>query len=270
MTLIGKIFIVLILIMSIVFMSFAVCVYSTHQNWKDLGTKLNADLVRARQTNSERQSEIEQLKNRSALEKAARREALAVLEQKAQEKDQLFQETNDKFSQLFAQHETLISNVERAQKQLDAIKKQNQDLRRNIAETQQDRDDQFAKARDLTDKLANAQGTLVALEQRQQKLVQQFAQAQTVLKAHDLTIDSPVTEIPPSLNGEVVSVGNNLIKISLGRHDGLKRGHQVEVSRKDRYLGRGEITRVDLDEAVAKVNAFAPIRKGDSVQTKIR
>ena len=51
-------------------------------------------------------------------------------------------------------------------------------------------DEQFAKARELTDKLANAQGTLVALEQRQQKLVEQFAKAETVLKAHDLTPDS--------------------------------------------------------------------------------
>ena len=36
MNLVGKIFTVLIFVMSLVFMSFAVVVYATHRNWKEV------------------------------------------------------------------------------------------------------------------------------------------------------------------------------------------------------------------------------------------
>ena len=36
MNLVGKIFIVLILVMSILFMAFSISVYHTHRNWQDL------------------------------------------------------------------------------------------------------------------------------------------------------------------------------------------------------------------------------------------
>ena len=41
MNLVGKIFIVLILVMSLVFMSFAVVVYATHHNWKEVATRFS-------------------------------------------------------------------------------------------------------------------------------------------------------------------------------------------------------------------------------------
>ena len=39
MTLLGKIFTVLILIMSVLFMSFSIMVFATHQNWQKLVDK---------------------------------------------------------------------------------------------------------------------------------------------------------------------------------------------------------------------------------------
>ena len=44
MTLLGKILTILILVMSILFMAFAVSVYATHTNWRDQVTKLGADV----------------------------------------------------------------------------------------------------------------------------------------------------------------------------------------------------------------------------------
>ena len=36
MNLVGKIFVVLILVMSVVFMAFAMAVYATHRNWREV------------------------------------------------------------------------------------------------------------------------------------------------------------------------------------------------------------------------------------------
>jgi hypothetical protein len=274
MTLIGKIFIVLILIMSLVFMSFAVCVYATHQNWKENATSTQSQLTTAQGRNRELESKIEQLQNIASLERAARTESLAVLEQRSRELEQTTQETNAKYEQLLAQHSTAIRTVELSQTQLEQLKQQVSELRQSILESQRDRDEQFAKARDLTDQLHQAEGTRSLLEQRLKKLTDQYARAQEVLKGYDLTIDTPVANIPPQVHGEVVEAGGDLITISLGSDDGIKPGHLVDVSRRERYLGRARVTRVTPDRAVAQLLGAefrkATIQEGDRVQTKVR
>ena len=70
-----------------------------------------------------------------------------------------------------------------------------------------------------------------------QELTQDYTRATTVLKAHDLTVDSPVDNIPPQVQGEVLAVGPDMIEISIGEDDGIKPGHTVVVSRREKYLG---------------------------------
>ncbi len=80
MNLVGKIFVVLIVFMSVVFMSFAVAVNATHKNWKNVvtapDTGLEDQLKKERQTNQvlveERDSKTKELN----AEKAASQEAL--------------------------------------------------------------------------------------------------------------------------------------------------------------------------------------------------
>jgi uncharacterized protein YlxW (UPF0749 family) len=281
MTLIGKIFIVMILIASIVFMSFAICVYATHQNWKELVTSTNPakpglrqQLRSAQDTNTDLESQLERLKNVLSMERAARTEAIAVLEQRNQELDRTHAETNAKYEQLFAQHSTAIATVQQAQNQLEQLKQQVTALRQSILEAQRDRDEQFAKTRDLTDLLHQSEGTKVILEQRLKKLTDQYARAQEVLKSRGETIDTPVANIAPQVEGKVVEAGEDMITISLGSDDGIRPGHLVDVSRRDQYLARARITRVTADRAVAQLlgNEFrkATVQEGDNVQTKVQ
>ena len=81
MNLIGKIFVVLIFVMSLVFMSFAVAVYGTHQNWKveaakrrrPWSTRPAASCKRPRTKKTQLEADI-------AKEAVAKRQALAKLE----------------------------------------------------------------------------------------------------------------------------------------------------------------------------------------------
>jgi len=82
MNLIGKIFIVLILVMSVLFMAFAMAVYATHQNWREavvneqpapdkpLGYKLQLANEKAR--TKELSDQVEKLKQQYDAERAAR------------------------------------------------------------------------------------------------------------------------------------------------------------------------------------------------------
>ena len=93
MTLLGKICIVLILIMSIVFMSFSIMVYATHRNWRDLVISqmpkgLQVQLQDLETENDELDNQLEELKFKLASEQAARRQALAKLEEHSRNQQQ--------------------------------------------------------------------------------------------------------------------------------------------------------------------------------------
>lgn len=270
MNLVGKIFTMLILVLSIMFMVFAIAVYHTHRNWRDLAKKTQQEVTRWRDENEQLRADKQQMVNQLAHERAARRTALARLETQVQQKQQQFEARNQQYSDLLAQQRTAIDAMQNAQRQLDQLKQQIQGLQKEILTAQQDRDQQFSRVRELTDQIHQAQGIQERLEQRMQELTQDFVRATTVLKAHDLTVDSPVDNIPPQVQGEVLAVGPEMIEISIGEDDGIKPGHTVVVSRRDKYLGRAEITRVAPDRAVGRIQQRnAPFQEGDRVQTKV-
>ena len=88
MTLVGKIFVVLVLIMSFVFMAFSVMVYATHRNWRDLVTNPNTglrnNLANARQDAEQARAETLRVREVLASERAARSEALAIAQTRTQ------------------------------------------------------------------------------------------------------------------------------------------------------------------------------------------
>jgi multidrug efflux pump subunit AcrA (membrane-fusion protein) len=269
MNLVGKIFTVLILVMSIMFMAFAMMVYATHRNWQQAAKTAQSQLTQIRSENQRLNSEIEDHKATLAHERAARRQALASLETQVQEKQRDFEARNQQYSELLAQQRTATDAVLNAQQQLNQLKDQISKLEEEVRTARLDRDQQFARVKTLTDQMHQAEGIRVRLEERLKQLTTDFTAATTVLKANDLTMYTPVGNIPPRVRGEVLAVGPDEIEISIGEDDGLRPGHTVVVSRRDKYLARAEITKVSPDRAVGRIQfRNAPIQEGDRVQTK--
>src|SRR5687767_4905979 len=112
MNLLGKIFTVLIFIMSLVFMSFAVAVYATHTNWKELVTNTEASpgkplglkrqLEQLTEQKRDLERQIELVKNALAKEKAARTSALAAAEAKLGQLQTQLTQKNDELAKLEA------------------------------------------------------------------------------------------------------------------------------------------------------------------------
>jgi hypothetical protein len=270
MNLVGKIFTVLTLALSILFMGFAMAVYATHRNWQDLAKQRQTELTRLKDENGKLQETIEQHKARLAHERASRRLAVARLESQVQLKEQEVEARNQQYSELMANQRTQTEAVVNAQRQLDQVKAQITALSEEIRTARQDRDQQFSRVRDLTDQMHQAEGIRARLEERLQQLTEDYTQATAVLTANDLTVSTPVDGIPPEVRGEVLSVGPDMIEISIGGDDGLREGHTVMVSRGDKFLGRAQITSVKPDRAVGRINyRNAPIQEGDRVQTKV-
>ena len=62
------------------------------------------------------------------------------------------------------------------------------------------------------------------------------------------------------------------IEISIGDDDGLRKGHTLEVYRRNAYVGRVVVVRTEPDRSVARIireYRRGIIKKGDRVATKL-
>ena len=282
MTLLGKIFTMLIFFMSVCFMAFTIAVYATHRNWRDvvmnpdatpnkpLGMKFQLENAENRQRDLQR--EIAELENKLAMERAARRQALAALESHRGQLRGALLAREQENTGLVQTQRVAISAMETTQNNLTRLADEVATLRGEIRVTQLDRDKHFERVVATTDLWNQAQGIKRRLEERQGQLVGQNARMRDVLDKHGLNETTPVDSIPPLVNGFVLAVSkNNLVEISIGSDDGLRQGHQLIVSRGSSYLGNIVVRKTAPDRAVGQIIKKVQrgvIQKGDRVATK--
>jgi hypothetical protein len=282
MTLVGKIFTLLILIMSVAFLMLAITVFATHRNWREIVTRpqddpagpgLKFQIEELSAINKQLRQELEQASDRLAIEVAARRFALAALQTKLESAEQQLQAREKAFADLQAAHGTAVTTLETNQENLAAITEENAQLRVLLNEAQQARDQKFDEVVRLTDRMNELQGMREDLEERRMQLVDQIARMKLVLDRNGLDEFTPVVDIPPTVDGVVTAVGDkDLIEISIGSDDGLRKGHALEVFRQNSYLGRVVVQHTEPDRAVAKIlreYRKGTIKKGDRVATKL-
>jgi len=276
MTLVGKIFTMLILIMSVVFLGFAVVIFATHRNWRDMVIEpggLKQQIEELSQTNVRLRDEINRAKDRLAIEQAARRFALAALQSRLADAERQLQtrtkERDDLQTQVNTQEESLATQT----RTLAALTDEVSNLREEIRVAQQERDRYFGDVIALTDRLNAAVGTADTLRERNEQIAQQVSRMKRVMDVYDLTENTPVDTRPPTVNGIVTAVGDrDLVEISIGSDDGLREKHELEVFRDNDYVGRVIVVRTEPDRAVVRIlpeYRRGIIRKGDRVATRL-
>lgn len=276
MTLVGKIFTVLVLIMSIAFMMLAVTVFATHRNWRDMVVQpdgLKSQIEALSKTNAELRIEISRAKDQIALEQAARRFALAAGQTQLEELDEALKRREKEYTDLQAANGTMTETVSRNQMILESLTKENEGLRVEIRTAQQSRDDFFNQVVTLTDDVNRMEGNSRTLQEQHDMLLVQNGKMAKVMRRFEISVDTPVDGMPPRVDGVVTAVSDkDYIEISLGSDDGLRNHHLMEVYRANEYVGRVEIVKVEPDRAVAKIlKDFRRgiIKKGDRVATKL-
>ncbi len=282
MNLVGKIFVVLIFVMSLVFMSFVVAVYATHTNWKEVVTApetgLDAQLKTAKQQSQELKDQLTKLEGELAKETTSKREALAKLETEndelRRERDRLEKELAD----LQVRQREAIAAMDATQKSLANLRQEVDALRTNIQTAQKERETAFTELVKTTDQLHQTANELTVLKARNVQLSEQLADAVAVLNKHDLKpIPALYEGVPDDVKGLVAAVtGNGMMELSIGSDDGLQKGHKLEVYRKadgqSKYLGRIEIVQTQPDKAAAKVlpeYQQGAIQAGDRVAARL-
>ncbi len=283
MTFVGKIFVMLIFVMSLVFMSFAVIVYATHKNWyavvenpatanppglKSQIEKLKGELEVAKTNRSKIEAEV-------AEEKSARMREVSKLTSQVEEVRQQRDEYQKQQAVLTEKSNQAVATMTAAQNTLAKLREEIADLRGINEKVRKDRDEKLAQSVQLEDQLAQAKSESDRLNKRNVELAKDFAHYSKLVQDYEI----PLEASPPRLEGVVLAVNaNGLIELSIGSDDGLAVGHTLEVFRlsaeaaSNKYLGRATVVKVEADRAVARVvpeTRQGQVQVDDRVATRI-
>jgi len=265
-------------------MSFAVMVFATHRNWKEIATNsdtqggkkklgLTQQLEQAKVKHTQLDDQLTRTKNELAEERASRRLALAALQVRLAKAEEALSAKEAALATLDATHTQTALMAKQAEDRLAVLETETQNLRTLLRDTQQVTDKTFNTVVALTDQLNQAEGLKIRLTERQTQLATEITQMKMVMDAHGLTKTTLVSKIPPKVEGRVLAVGaKDLIEISIGADDGLKEGHALEVYRGNTYLGRITIIKTSPDRAVGQIVKElqrGQIKQGDNVSTKL-
>jgi hypothetical protein len=276
MNVLGKVLIILVLVLSVMFMSFAIVVYSTHRNWREAAEGLQKQLTDARtemnNLKGEHDRQVEQL---AAEELAARQQAAKLEAERA-----MLAETN---TTIRAELDRLQQDQRQALAAFAATQKANEDLTAQVTElarqkreSEAARDAQYAQMLAATEERNQKVGQLETAMERNMQLTADVARMTALLQANSLNPATEANAITPTVDGVVLQVrrsgGAQYVEVSLGNDDGIKAGDTVEVFRGSKYLGRLDILETSPDKAVGQVNRRflqGQIQEGDRVATRL-
>jgi outer membrane murein-binding lipoprotein Lpp len=260
MNLLGRLFIVLIFIGSVMFMSLSVVLYATHTNWREQAVKLDGDLKKKTQDLAELQRAKDAMETALRLEiriQANRNVTLkTTVDQLAQDNEDAKAELADLKGELTAQ----VAAVKAAHETTERLRVRLDETSKKLLVAQSDWMDMSTQ---LVSKIDEAHGLATQLANYQSAsslLAKDYRDAMEVLRINGLTGDPALyaSHPPVGIRGTVTEVRpRGVVEISVGADSGLIKGHHLDVIRnregRSAYIGKIEITDVVADRAVARV-----------------
>ncbi len=283
MTLLGKVFMFIILLLSGIFFSLALAINASHTNWRDNATGPNgyqAQIKKLGVTITELKAAIEKSQNELATEQAARRVALASLQTQLAESQKSLTEKESALLNLQSSLSNLTSTQKETTSEIARLASQNDEIKKLIDSTIQDRNSQRAKVISLTDEYNSLQSVFADAKAQEKQLLDENTALEARIHIMRSTLvkagikEDPDDAPPEGLKGQVLAVGReNMIEVSLGRDDGVKVDHEFEIYRGAQYLGKIRILRTEDDKSIGGIiPGFRKglIQQGDKVAAKIR
>jgi hypothetical protein len=275
----GKVFVVLILIMSVMFMAFAMAVYATHKNWREViegPNGLKAQLDQATQQNEQLKNEHNRRVENLTREKEAAEQQLAKLETERVALADRNVQIQTELDQLQQQQREHIAAVASTQALNEGLSNEAGTLRQQIRSEQQARDSAFARTLEATEAVHQLTGQYESARERSEQLTKQVSGMTHVMREEGIDPNTEPGAVVPTVDGVVSQIrrsgGAQLVEVTIGADDGLKAGNTVEVFRGARYLGRVEILQTSPDKSVGRVDRRfqqGQILEGDRVATRL-
>jgi hypothetical protein len=284
MTRVGQILVILLTCFSLLFMGFAVTVFSTRVNWRDKYFALKKDKDELQKKSDGYKQQIDSITQDLTIAVTKNKEATDTytIALKDQQKN---------YELLLANHAQAKKDVntysEQAKLYGDQAREKTKEvllLRDQLKATRDQRQEAVQKQFDTQQAYIELKGSYETLESRAKELEQRSGQLQAILIGRGIS-DDPNEETnriaiqtnAPPVEGVILKVDNQgkLVEISIGSDDGLRKGHRLHVYRvkpQGKFVCTIEITNVDPDQAVARIipnlKQGNP-QEGDLVATRI-
>ena len=268
----GKIFVFAVMVMSVVFMSFAIAIFSSHTNWQKESERLQTELEQVTAEREAKESELTTLIDQNAASKKDQEQVVKKLETALQQKDAELASLKKKREVELSNLDKDIAELSEAKDERDAADELVGKLREEINGLQSKLKKSVNDGASLAAELHQSESELAMATERKKQLEQQVTNAREVLQQNGLSLTRPETVIPV-VGGVITAVANDLAEVSIGSDDGLQAGHELEVFRADEYLGRLRVVSVKPDRAVVRVlKDFARgiVQQGDRVATRLK
>jgi hypothetical protein len=285
MNLVGKIFVFLIFVMSLVFASFAVMVFVTHSTFYEdiMRTKVEGNkplgwkqqVIDAKKENLDLQTQYDELENRFAAMETAKRQDITRLEQEKERLLATYEVERQTNKEITAQFDKAVAELRATQNMLANMKTDNDSMRKEITAAREVITDKFRQLVKLREELNQNIAMVASQKERNEQLIVELRKAEDLLASHNIPLNQLLTKLEPIVDGFVTDVrkvrDNILVQVSLGSDDGLRKGHKLEVYRGSTYLGQITIVLAESDRAVGKVDRKfqkGEIRVGDKVLSR--
>ena len=213
-----------------------------------------------------------------AQEQVARRVSLAALQTQLDTEREKNQQANTQLNDLNSKNTQATQSLAQTLAELKRITSENDLLKQEIDKIITDRNGQRRTVISLTDELNTLKSKKIDLDAEIKNLREQSTLFQALADTRGAALAAAGVkdpeDVPPSdLKGVVLAVGQDQsVEVSVGRDDGLRAGHQLDIFRNGSYLGRIEIRTIADDKAVGKIlptyrKGF--IQAGDRVASKV-
>ena len=268
----GKIFVFAVMVMSVVFMSFAIAIFSSHTNWQKESERLQTELEQAVAERAAKESELTTLIDQNAASEKDQEQVVKKLETALQQKNTELADLKKKREAELSNLDKDIAELSEAKDERDAADELVGKLREEIHGLQEKLKKSVNDGASLASELHQSESELAMTTERKKQLEEQVANAREVLQQNGLSLKRPEIVIPV-VGGVVTAIANDLAEVSIGSDDGLQAGHELEVFRADEYLGRLRVVSVKPDRAVVRVlKDFARgiVQRGDRVATRLK
>lgn len=282
MSTLTKVFIVLLVLFSIAFTSMTVSIVAQTTNWKDTALKFQ-EQAKISETNLRHEIAASAAQLATALDEArANLEVIgrldAEIEKVRQDKARLQSElakADSEKSGVEAMNHGLFAQFQMAKAEVDELRKQRGELERRTIDRERRNIDLNDRVNELTEQVD------VLLEQKRH-----FEQQIHILRQESYrmaggsamnTFEEPegralprVEALTPvaarAIRGHVLEIIGNLLTVSVGSADGVKKDMIFVIHRADQYVGDLKITVVDPNQSAGRItlSAAAP-QVGDKI-----
>jgi predicted nucleic acid-binding Zn-ribbon protein len=270
----GKTLTLLIFLMSVCFLVLSVMLGAAHRNWKIEAENFRARAKEYQLAADDAKAQIGRKDLTLEVERVARQRQLAQLESRLKIAIDDLRDRETKWKTEQANNADLLTKLNSTNQRLADQDKEVAELKETNSKLAADVTNSVALVQNLTNEKYELENQLYDLKKLQADLTASLAQKTKVMKSVGISDTDPTDHIVPPLDGVVrnVNADRKLVGIGLGSDDGLRVGHEMDVYRNDKYIGKIRVTKTDFNVAVAEVIPDFmqdQIREGDHVTSRL-